>query len=119
MAIAARKKSTYVANRSEKLKRAKGYRLKAQYGLSLEEYAAMLEAQNGVCAICLKLETSRSNPKCERPDSLRVDHCHVTGKNRGLLCSECNFGISKFDDDTDLMRKAIEYLEFHQSKEKK
>lgn len=86
--------------------------LKSKYGLSLEEYNKMLESQNGVCAICLKPETSHSNKKGPI-DSLRVDHCHKTGKVRGLLCSECNFGISKFNDSMGLVCSALAYLHKH------
>jgi len=83
--------------------------LKVKYGISLERYNEVLKEQNGVCAICKKAETNHSNKKGP-VDSLRVDHCHSTGKVRGLLCSECNFGISKFDDDTNLLLEAIKYL---------
>jgi Recombination endonuclease VII len=69
----------------------------------------MLIAQKGACWICEKPETVRSNPN-GIIDSLRVDHCHKTGKIRGLLCSECNFGLSKFKDDICLMERAIQYL---------
>lgn len=83
--------------------------LKSKYGLSLEDYDRMLKEQNGVCAICLRKETSRSNSRGPI-DSLKVDHCHITGKIRGLLCSECNFGISKFDDRMGLLISATSYL---------
>lgn len=86
--------------------------LKSKYGISLEKYEEMLIEQNGVCAICLKKETSHSNKKGPI-DSLRVDHCHNTGKVRGLLCSECNFGISKFDDSMSLICSALAYLHKH------
>lgn len=91
---------------------ARKYVLKRNYNLTLENYDNMLKEQNGVCAICGKKETNRSNPK-GKIDSLRVDHCHKTGRVRGLLCSECNFGISKFKDDIELIKKAIQYLKKH------
>jgi len=53
------------------------------FGLSLEEYAKMSLQQNGVCAIC-------KQPEAIRNSSLSVDHNHVTGTNRGLLCRKCN-----------------------------
>jgi hypothetical protein len=43
--------------------------------------------------------------------NLHIDHCHKTGKVRGVLCSECNSAIGKLKDDPDLLRKAIVYLE--------
>jgi hypothetical protein len=73
----------------------------ARYGLSQADYDAMLARQGGVCAICRK--------KSNRP--LQVDHCHKTGKVRGLLCLNCNTALGRFHDDPDLMRAAIAYLE--------
>lgn len=85
-------------------------RLKSQYGISLEKYMEMLAEQKGTCAICKKEESQKSN-KRGVTDSLRVDHCHRTGKIRGLLCSKCNFGIAQFNDDPVLLKRAIRYLE--------
>lgn len=84
--------------------------LKTKYGLTLEDYERMFNEQGGVCLICQQPETVRSNPNGVI-DSLRVDHCHTTGKVRGLLCSECNFGISKFKDDPMLMLRAGTYVQ--------
>ena len=71
-----------------------------EYGISLLQYEAMLEAQNGVCAICKKTEGKH----------LSVDHNHVTGEIRGLLCSRCNLVIGRCNDDTKLLKAAILYL---------
>lgn len=84
--------------------------LKNKYGLTLEDYDNLLKSQNGVCAICERAETSRSSEKGPAVDSLKVDHCHTTGKIRGLLCSECNFGISKFDDNIRHIISAANYI---------
>ena len=75
-------------------------RLKNHFGISLEEYDALLAKQNGVCAICKK-KSARS---------LCVDHCHATGLIRGLLCNRCNGGLAFFKDDPARMRKATAYL---------
>ena len=75
-------------------------RLKRHYGLSLAEYESMLEEQNNCCLIC--------DAELETPN---VDHCHTTGQVRGLLCPLCNRGLGHFRDDTELMQKAIAYLE--------
>lgn len=59
--------------------------------------------QAGLCAIC--------HGETNGQGDLHVDHDHVTGKVRGLLCSRCNTGIGMMGDNTALLRKAIEYLE--------
>lgn len=72
------------------------------FGITVEQYEAMLAAQNGVCAICFsKHKTMR----------LSVDHCHKTGKVRGLLCGKCNSGIGMLSDSIDLLASAQRYLE--------
>lgn len=74
------------------------------YGVPLEVYRAKLAAQSGLCAIC-------GGPPGKR--SLNVDHDHVTGRVRDLLCARCNVGIGGLQDDPDLLRKAIAYIERH------
>lgn len=89
-------------------------KLKSQYGLSLEEYNLMLEQQGGVCKICGKPETKTQRRGTDRnltPEHLHVDHDHLTGKPRGLLCYKCNTAIGKFDDRPELLRKAADYIE--------
>src|SRR6516225_1448743 len=66
------------------------------FGISHTEYATLYNKQNGRCAICKKYETQMRNGKIK---SLAVDHCHSTGRIRGLLCSACNQAIGKFGDD--------------------
>jgi hypothetical protein len=77
------------------------HKLKKAYGISVEEYNSMLNKQNGRCAIC------RNSPDNKR---LCVDHCHVTGRVRGLLCQKCNRGLGLFKDNTDSLFSAIKYL---------
>jgi len=83
--------------------------LKRKYGITLEQYEVMHDEQNGVCKICGNPET-RKNPYTDMPSRMPVDHCHETGKIRGLLCTDCNVGIGKLNDDIKLLEKAIEYL---------
>ena len=90
-------------------------KLKDRYGITPEKYTEMLVCQNGRCAICGNEETARHN-RSNKVQKLAVDHCHVTGKVRGLLCQDCNRGIAKFHDDTKRMEDAIEYLRHHSSK---
>lgn len=80
--------------------------LKLRYNLSLEEYNQKLKEQKHSCAICRKDEV-------ELPKKLAVDHNHVTGQIRGLLCTSCNLGLGYFKDDINLFLSAIEYLNKH------
>jgi len=85
-------------------------RLKTTYGLTVEQYDAMLVAQNGCCAIC-----STTVPNARKTHvNFAVDHCHKTGKIRGLLCADCNTSLGKFKEDPNLLRKAASYVEAHQ-----
>lgn len=68
----------------------------------------MLEGQNHVCAICSRPET-RGKTKY-----LSVDHCHTTGKVRGLLCAKCNTVLGYMNDNPDYLTKAMEYLKKHE-----
>lgn len=86
----------------------KGDQLKI-YGISLSRYDEMLAAQNGLCAICGKAETSHSSRGGVK--MLSVDHCHKKGHVRKLLCSSCNWGLGNFRDDPALLRAAADYLE--------
>lgn len=72
------------------------------YNITLENYDKMFENQNGVCAICGKIN------ECGR--RLAVDHCHKTGKIRGLLCIRCNIWLGKFENYCDLFKKFEKYL---------
>lgn len=74
------------------------YGRKSKYGITSEEFAARLEAQEGRCAICRDREAQV------------VDHCHTGGQVRGLLCTQCNTGLGYFRDNPDYLRAAIEYL---------
>lgn len=76
-----------------------------QYGITPDEYRNILEKQDGKCAIC------GSEIGNSEGDRLYVDHNHKTGKVRGILCSNCNTGIGKFHDSTELLKNAIYYLE--------
>lgn len=73
-----------------------------RYSLSVEEYCAMLERQRECCAIC---GNQRSVSR-----RLFIDHCHVTKRVRGLLCSHCNTGIGCFRDEPGKLTAAINYL---------
>jgi hypothetical protein len=78
------------------------------YGITVNEWEAMYKKQGGVCKICGKKEKGLYS-KTGIPKTLSVDHCHDTGKVRGLLCRNCNTGIGNLRHNVDLMQKAIDY----------
>ena len=95
--------------RAEDPRRFKSYELKARYGISLEEYEAILATQGGKCAICNAQEPRGRG-------MFHVDHCHDTSNIRGLLCIDCNLGIGKLKDSADLTARATKYLTVSSSK---
>lgn len=76
--------------------------LKRTFGIGYQKYAEISEEQGNVCAICGCIEQRKR---------LVVDHCHQTGKIRGLLCSPCNLGLGSFKDNIVSLQGAILYLE--------
>ena len=89
-------------SRERTSKRHKRSELMKAFGINADQYEAMLKEQNNVCAICYKPDI------CNR--DLAVDHCHNTKKVRGLLCTNCNMALGKFQDDLQIIQKAVEYL---------
>lgn len=85
------------------------------YGIDSATYAAMLEAQNGVCAICLSPETHTYKGTVL---PLHVDHDHDTDKVRSLLCSACNSALGWVRDNANILRRAADYLDRHGSQPK-
>jgi hypothetical protein len=84
--------------------------LKRTYNLSVEDYESLLVIQNYSCKICGSTKANREwKTKAQRID-LFVDHCHTTGKIRGLLCNKCNVGIAMFNEDFSTLTSAISYL---------
>ena len=75
-----------------------------KHGLAMDDYDKMLKEQKCCCAIC-------GRHKITLTLRMAIDHCHTTGKVRGLLCRDCNVGIGTLKDSVELLKKAIEYLE--------
>lgn len=73
-----------------------------RYGLTYDEYLKILEQQNHSCAIC-NITTSGTR-------EWHVDHCHITGKVRGVLCHNCNLLLGHSKDNVKILQKAIQYL---------
>ena len=105
--IAERKRK---ANRTEtqkdkdKLKRLK-YLLKSKYNATIVQYLNIIELQSNCCAIC------NNNFKILN-NKIKIDHNHITGKIRGLLCNTCNIGLGKLKEDRDIFLNAIKYITY-------
>lgn len=85
-------------------KKKKAARLRLQYGMTLDQFAALMEAQGFGCAICGYSDTR------DKKMFPAIDHCHRTNVVRGILCMNCNMGIGKFKDDPKRLRRAAKYL---------
>lgn len=90
-----------------------------KYGLTLDVFDLMLENQDNRCAICrTDNPVGDGNTTTRKSFSFAVDHCHDTGRVRGLLCNPCNRGLGFFKDDLTLLAKAVQYLEGNLNREK-
>ena len=78
-----------------------------KYGIGLAQYQRLLRHQNNVCAICAGKESAQFK------NVLHVDHCHASGKVRGLLCNGCNRMLGYAKDEPKTLRRAAAYLNFH------
>ena len=101
------KKKSYRKNYRENHK---ANQLRAKYGITIEEYQAMLDNQGGVCKLCGLVETVKIS-RGEGVRSLAVDHDHNTGKVRGLLCHQCNVVLGQYEKHKDLFPKFQEYID--------
>ena len=97
--VLARHKTNYcpTVERDKKLKR--------NYGITLQQYQEMLDSQDSKCKICSSADPFHNSGK------FVVDHCHDTGKVRGLLCHHCNVLLGHAKDSSLVLKKAIDYLE--------
>lgn len=89
-------------------KKNREYQLIREFSINLNKYNEMLKEQNYNCKIC--------NYPHHLDRNLCVDHCHITGKIRGLLCRNCNLALGNFKDNVNNLLKAIEYLETNTEK---
>lgn len=93
------------------------WRLKRQFGITVQQFEEMLEAQAGCCAICGELpQESKGHRNKHR---LHVDHDHETGVVRGLLCNNCNAGLGYLGDSVKNLRKAVKYLSKNKTNQEK
>jgi hypothetical protein len=95
--------AAYVAaNPEREKKRQRINNLRRKYSLTLSAFSALVDSQNGRCAICRSLFVPGKTP--------HVDHDHATGRVRGLLCVDCNRGLGSFRDSPNSLLAAIAYL---------
>lgn len=87
------------------------YKAEKTYGISQEEYDALMDAQGHRCAICGTHENANAGHT-----RFVIDHDHITDEVRGLLCDSCNVGLGRFKDSTSFLAMAIVYLETAQKK---
>jgi hypothetical protein len=99
--VRASERAAYMRRVVTRPKYTRGGHLEA-YGLTEAEYARMLSEQGGGCGICGRVGHTQHR--------LGVDHDHVTGRVRGLLCSNCNASLGLLQDRVDLFYAAIRYL---------
>ena len=110
------RKSFRLKHRERHLKAQRERNWKHKYSIDRQDFEKMWSDQNGLCAICLVALTNielDNDPK-NKSNTACVDHCHSTGKVRALLCARCNKGIGLFDDETEKVKSAYEYLVFHE-----
>jgi hypothetical protein len=81
----------------------KDEKLRAAFGIGMEQYERIAKAQKYRCAICTRHQDHQTK-------NLAVDHDHQSGKIRGLLCHNCNVGLGNFKDSTVNLKSAIRYL---------
>ena len=111
-------RDTWRSNNMEKVRKYQRVsNLRKKFGLSVAEYDAMAGQQNNLCAICGEPETfiHKASKEIAR---LAVDHCHITGQIRKLLCKRCNTGLGLFKDNLAILSSVIVYLKEHNGRSK-
>lgn len=94
------RRKSYLRHKDKAIEYSTHYNRKRRTGITKDQYDDLITLQLGVCAICSQV--------CSR--ALAIDHNHITGQLRGLLCNKCNRGIGYLNDDVETVRKALEYL---------
>lgn len=99
-------KNWYSKNKEKANLSGTNWHYKTNYGISYQQFLDLATKQGNICLIC-----KRDLTFLEKKDSRAVlDHCHTTGKIRGVLCNSCNTALGKFKDSIDILQNAISYL---------
>lgn len=104
-------KNNYKPNESYKKIRQDRF-LQKRYGINNDSYEKILTSQNNVCAIC-KLNNLNYDSKSGIKRRMALDHCHNSGKTRGILCHKCNTGLGSFQDNISILENALNYLRLY------
>ena len=109
------KKSLTPEQKQENSRRDRDRHALRKYGITEEMYHDMCTEQGDMCCICKRHKNDIPIPdkpkQGQRSRAFVIDHCHETHKVRGLLCVKCNTALGGFNDDIELLRTAIEYLQ--------
>lgn len=97
-------------NRPEIRERHRNQRLQRMYGITSLEYDALVKVQDDKCKICLT-DKKPLNAQTKKRDYWHIDHCHDTGRVRGLLCGECNKAVGLMKEDVNIIKNLLAYVE--------
>ena len=100
------KRDAAIARKYRTTRKGKESRLMREYGLSSAEWQILFDEQKGKCLIC---DTHQADLK----QTLNVDHCHTTGRVRGLLCGPCNQALGIMRDDRNIVLRRVKYIDGH------
>jgi len=103
-------KAYYNKNKERLLLKDRDRVLRRKYRITMADYHATYQQQKGRCAICGTPGESCTNPDAERLAILHVDHCHATGKTRGLLCNRCNWALGIIRDNAEVADRMAAYI---------
>jgi hypothetical protein len=105
--VIARSRQWALSNQEKKKLNSRKSHLKRKYNMSLEDEKKLIDNQKNKCAICnIEMITEQSK--------FHIDHCHNSGKVRGVLCNSCNTGLGMFKDSQEYLKSAVKYLKKHQ-----
>jgi hypothetical protein len=90
---------------------ARAHRIKHRYGITVAQYEEMVFERDNRCDVC-GCKPSKTNTRAHWVGKLCIDHCHDTGRVRGLLCNDCNLAVG-YGKTPEGLRSAANYLEFH------